>query len=125
MDRSVANLVENYVEAYNARDLEKITNLYTEKAQIEDPVGTDIVLGLEEIESFWKNAFSYDMVLKQEGPVFVCGNEAAVGLSVRIKSNDGYEDLPIIIIITYTEEKMISSVRSFYDMEAMARAFKL
>ncbi len=125
MDRSVANLVENYVEAYNARDLEKITNLYTEKARIEDPVGTDIVLGSEDIESFWKNAFSYDMVLKQEGPIFVCGNEAAVALSVRIKSNDGYEDLPIINIITYTEEKMISSVRSFYDMEAMARAFKL
>ena len=119
------NLIERYVDAYNARDLEGITSLYTEEATIEDPVGSDVVTGTKSIESFWESAFLYDMVLKIEGPMFVCGNEAAVCLGVRIKTATKYEDLSIINVITYTEENKIMGVRSFYDKEAMARAIKL
>ena len=125
MDGSFLNLVERYVDAYNARDLEGITSLYTEEATIEDPVGSDVVTGIKSIESFWESAFLYDMVLKVEGPIFVCGNEAAVCLGVRIKTATKYEDLSIINIIKYTDEKRITGVRSFYDVEAMAGTIKL
>ncbi len=125
MDRTVSNFVDDYVEAYNARDVDRIVTLYTEDATIEDPVGSSAKRGHEEIRSFWREAVQFDMSLTKGAPIFICGNEAAISLNVKIGTPDGSQDLGIINIATFTDDGRLTSMRSFYDVDAMAKTLRL
>ena len=125
MDRTVSEFVDDYVQAYNARDVDRIVALYTEEATIEDPVGSRVMRGHGEIWSFWKDAVQFDMSLTKGEPIFVCGNEAAITLSVKIGTSDGPRDLGIINTVAFTDDGRLKSVRSFYDVDAMAKTLRL
>ena len=125
MDRTVPKFVDDYIEAYNARDVDRMLTLYTEEATIEDPVGSPARRGKEEIRSFWKDAVQFDMSLTKGEPIFVCGNEAAISLIVKIGTPDGPQDLGIINVMAFTDDNRLVSVRSFYDVDAMAKTLRL
>ncbi len=72
-DKMIA-AVEGYIEHFNAQDHNAIAQLYAESATVEDPVGTPIKNGREEIRTFYEKAVSSGAKLKLTSP-HSCGTK--------------------------------------------------
>ena len=54
--RQIADVLQAYVDAVSGDDVEKIIELYTEDAVVEDPVGTDPHVGHDALRAFYQMA---------------------------------------------------------------------
>ncbi len=124
MASAISEFVDSYIAAYNARNVDALLNLYTEDATLEDPVGSPTKRGREELREFWENAVQFDMTLRRGDTIFVCGNEAAIGLRVGIGTPDGRKELDIINIMAFASDGRIKGARSFYDVSAIEETLR-
>ncbi len=69
--------VQMYVEAFEKADLSVIRKLYAVDATVEDPVGSPVRHGIEEIIEFYKAGFGMGMKLKLIGKPRCAGNSVA------------------------------------------------
>jgi steroid delta-isomerase len=69
--------VQMYVEAFEKADLSIIRELYAADATVEDPVGTPVRHGIEEIIELYKAGFAAGMKLKLIGKPRCAGNSVA------------------------------------------------
>ena len=69
--------VQMYVEAFEKADLDIIRQLYAEDATMEDPVGSPVRHGIEEILKFYEAGFATGMKLKLTGKPRCAGSSVA------------------------------------------------
>ena len=69
--------VQTYVEAFEEADLNIIRELYAEDATVEDPVGSPVRHGIEEIIELYKTGFAMGMKLKLNSKPRCAGNSVA------------------------------------------------
>ena len=124
MVSAISKFVDTYVAAYNARNIDALLDLYTDDATVEDPVGSPVKNGLQELKNFWESAVQFDMILERGDTIFVCGDEAAIGLRVHIGTAEGRKQLGIMNIVAFASDGRVKSVRSFYDANAMGKTLQ-
>ena len=77
--------VQTYVEAFEKADLNIIRELYAADATLEDPVGSPVRCGIEEIIEFYKAGFAMGMKLKLTGNPRCAGNSVAFSFDAVLK----------------------------------------
>jgi steroid delta-isomerase len=77
--------VQMYVEAFEKADLSIIRELYAEDATVEDPVGSPVRHGIEEIIEFYRRPFEKGMKLKLDGKPRCAGNSVAFSFDGVLK----------------------------------------
>jgi steroid delta-isomerase len=118
----IRKTIEDYLARFTAGDREGWLDLWADGATMEDPVGTPVRTGREEIGAFWDQgrAAADSVELRASGPAIVIGNEAAFPFEVRPSLGGATMVLPAIDVMTFDEDGRVTSQRAFVDF-AMLR----
>jgi steroid delta-isomerase len=111
---SVADTVNRYVELLATGSADELAALYTPNATVEDPVGSGVRHGRDEIREL------YDRIEKQDRTVellsvHVNGNEAAFLARLTVIAGDSRTRIDGIDVMTFDDRARITSMRAFWS----------
>jgi steroid delta-isomerase len=111
---TVADTVNRYVELLGTGSADELAALYTPDATVEDPVGSGVRHGHDEIREL------YDRIEKQDRTVellsmHVNGNEAAFLARLTVINGDSRTRIDGIDVMTFDDQAAITSMRAFWS----------
>jgi steroid Delta-isomerase len=113
--------LDAYLAAFAANDRDAYVGVFAEDGWLEDPVGAPRHVGHEGIGRFWDEshqlADALDLV--PLGFRVVVGDEAVVTLQARPVIDGQRHALDIVDHMTFGDDGRITSLRAFFDVEAM------
>ena len=112
---TVAETVSRYVELLGSGTAGELVALFAPDATVEDPVGTDVRHGHDEIRDL------YDRIEKQNRTVelvslHVNGNEAAFLARLTVMAGDSHTRIDGIDVMTFDDDARITSMRAFWSV---------
>ena len=107
-------VVQRYVAALNARDLNAIMALYADDAVVEDPVGTPLKCGAAEIRAFYAGSVALELEVELEGPVRAVQNEAAFAFRVSFPMKGQRMTVRPIDVMRFNDAGHIVHMRAFF-----------
>jgi steroid delta-isomerase len=119
----IPDTIQAYAKAFTAGDREGWLDLFSPTATMEDPVGTPVKRGREEIGAFWdqSRALAPDGIeLQIAGDPLVCGREAAFELSIVVSAAGSRMAMPAIDVMTFDDNGRIATQRAFVDFSKLA-----
>jgi len=88
----IVDLVQDQVDAYNARDLEGILRYYSDDAVIVDGIGAPMAEGRQAIRAMFERVFASNPVLHAEVPTaFQVGDWVAIHSIVQNWNGSGHQ----------------------------------
>lgn len=112
-DDQIADTIRRYVSLLATGSTDDLLKLFAEDATVEDPVGSDVRAGRNEIREF----FSTLQQLERQTELVllrVAGNEAAFSFTITFKAGDTPMRLQPIDTMTFDRDGKITSVRSYF-----------
>lgn len=121
---AVRATIETYLARFTADDREGWLDLFADGATVEDPVGSPVRTGRDEIGAFWDQGHeSADSVaLIADGPSIVVGHQASFKFTVRPVLGGTAFTIPAIDVMTFDEDARITSQRAFVDFAMLTPA---
>jgi steroid delta-isomerase len=115
---TVADTVNRYVELLGTGSADELAALYTPDATVEDPVGSGVRHGHDEIRAL------YNRVEKQERTVellsvHINGDEAAFLARLTVIAGDVRTMIDGIDVMTFDDDGLITSMRAFWAAPAI------
>ncbi len=107
-------VVDTYMQAMTAGNLEQVVGLYADDAILEDPVGTDVLNGIAAITEFYRVALQAKIRLERTGQVRLASNELTFPFRCEYTGPDGPVAIDIIDHFILNEEHKIISMRAFW-----------
>jgi steroid delta-isomerase len=107
-------VVQAYMDALNAGDLEAIVALYADDATVEDPVGSAPVAGREAIRAFYARSLATPLQVRLEGPVRVAGRECAFAFAVTLTYDGRHMTIRPIDTFRFDEQGHIVQMRAYF-----------
>ena len=108
-------IVNRYVNAFNAKDLDSILALYASGATMEDPVGSAPATSPDEMGALYRMGFEMDLRMVLEGPVRTV--EGAVAFPLRATMPDGHLD--IIDVFEFNEAGQIVHMKAYWSDDTL------
>lgn len=112
----IADTVRRYVSLLETGSPDDLLALFADDATVEDPVGSDLRRGKQEIRSFFAALEQLDrgteLVLLR-----VVGNEAAFVFTITFNAGDTPMRLQPIDTMTFNSDGKITSLRSYFAPE--------
>ena len=108
------HVVDSYLKGLNEQNLELILSLYADNGTVEDPVGSDVVEGIENIRKFYSGAVKLDLSLTRTGPVRIASNEAAFPFELIMEVDGKLMKSKIIDVFRFDKEGKIVSMRAYW-----------
>jgi len=105
--------VHKYVEAFDKADIEIIKALYADDATVEDPVGTDVHVGIDAIVAFYEGALQSGAKLTLSGDPRCAGNPVAFPFSVNAPGMK----VEVIDVFEFNDAGKVSSMRAYWGPE--------
>lgn len=117
MDTAKAQqIIDSYLAALAAGDLDGVLALYADGATVEDPVGSPPIAGSEALAAFYQVAVDRVTAARTLGPVRCAGSEFAVPF--EIEADFGAKvAIEIIDVFTVNEADKITSMRAFWSQD--------
>ncbi|MGH9186299.1 MAG: nuclear transport factor 2 family protein [Acidimicrobiales bacterium] len=121
---AIRTAVDNYLARFSAADREGWLDLWAEDATMEDPVGSPVRTGREEIGAFYdqSHGMADSIELRSLGMVNVCGNEAAFAFEIRPVLGGSRFRAVAIDAMVFDDETKIAKMRAYWDMASMTPA---
>jgi steroid delta-isomerase len=114
--------MQAYIDAFNRADAEAIAALYADDATVEDPVGSALRSGKEEIAAFYRMAVDTGAKLALAAPIRGShGNEAAMAFDVKLNMPDGPTVIRVIDVMRFDSSGRFASMRAFWGPGDMTR----
>ena len=116
--------VAAYFERFNAHDRTGYVGLYAPDATLEDPVGSEVRHGREQIGEFWDavQAMTENVTLVPVGEPCVAAGEAAFHFTiVNVLGGETYV-MDAIDVMTFDDDGAITTMRAFWDAADMRPA---
>lgn len=111
--------VHAYVAAFEAGDAEAVVALFAVDATVEDPVGTPVKSGLDEIRAFYTGAMATGAKLHLDGPVRTATNHAAFAFHVALQWDGKAMDIYVIDLFIFDDAGKITSMRAYFGPQNM------
>ena len=103
--------MQAYIEAFNSGSAEAVVALYAENATVEDPVGSPVKQGNEQIRAFYAHSIATGAQLSLDAPVRGShANAAAMAFSARI----GPLTVRVIDVMTFDEAGKFTSMKAYF-----------
>lgn len=121
---AVRSTISQYLALFSAGEREAWLDLWADGATMEDPVGTPVKVGRDEIGSFYDQGHgSADAIeLRPDGQPLVIGAEASFAFQVRPTLGGTTFAMRAIDVMTFDEDARITSQRAFVDFSMLAPA---
>ncbi|MDQ6642243.1 MAG: nuclear transport factor 2 family protein [Actinomycetota bacterium] len=116
----IVSLVQRYVAAVDAQDVDAATALFTEDGHQEDPVGDGPNVGHAAIREFFEQSFSVPFEARLEGPVTVHGRFAAFRIRIEIAAGRTPFLMLITDLVEVSQDGRFSSLRAVPDSKALS-----
>lgn len=107
-------VVQRYVAALNAGDLEGIVALYADDATVEDPVGSEPQRGIEAIRAFYANSLKLPLQVALTQEVRAVANEAAFAFTVSFEYQGHQTVIAPIDHFRFNEAGKVVSMRALF-----------
>ena len=113
---SPSELVDRYLAAHAATDLEGVLALFAEDATLEDPVGSPIHRGLAAIRAFYRDSHRTNgrLEIERTGAILVCGSELATHVRARFESPADSPTLAVIYTLRLDDSGRICELRAYF-----------
>jgi steroid delta-isomerase len=112
----IRSTVSKYLDAVGGGTSADVAALYADNATLEDPVGTEPLVGREAIEKFYS---ALDAVQNKTEllSIRVAGNSAA--FAFRVVTDTGEQTITIepIDVMTFDDQARITSMRAFWSQD--------
>jgi steroid delta-isomerase len=122
LSASINDTIQRYVKAFNDGDRAAWLGCFAPDATMEDPVGTPLKHGADEIGAFFDQ--NQDMVDELEVTIprdpIVCGSEASFVFDLVVSVGGAKLSMSVIDVMTFDGEARITSQRAFVDMTKLA-----
>ena len=116
MEHSVmVAMVHKYVEAFDKQDMALIREIYADDARLEDPVGTEVQVGIDAICKFYDNALASGAKLALSGEPRCAGNAVAFPFQVKMPG----VAIDIIDVFEFNDEGKVNSMKAYWGPENM------
>lgn len=117
---AIVAAVERYVGAFDDRSA--YLACFAVDATLEDPVGSPVRRGHDEIGAFWdeQHGLADAVQLELTGPVRVAAGEAAFPMRALVTIGGAAMALPIVDVMSFDAEARITSMRAYFDMADLA-----
>jgi steroid Delta-isomerase len=114
---AIRTTIEQYLARFSAGDREGWLDLWADGATMEDPVGSPLRTGREDIGAFYDqgHAVTDSVELRPAGVPIVVGDEAAFSFDVRPTLGGATMTMPAIDVMTFDDDARITSQRAFVD----------
>lgn len=121
---AIRTTIDRYLALFSAGDREAWLDLWAEGATMEDPVGSPIRKGRDEIGAFFDQGRSAveSVELRPSGSPIVVGDQAAFPFDVRPTLGGATMSMPAIDVMTFDDDARITSQRAFIDFGMMGPA---
>lgn len=113
----MTQVVQRYIDALNAGDLEGIVALYAEDATVEDPVGSSVQRGLPAIRGFYATSLQLKLKVALDGAVRAVANEAVFAFKVSFEHQGVVTTISPIDHFRFDAEGQIVSMRAFFGAQ--------
>jgi steroid Delta-isomerase len=115
--------IEKYWAAFSAGDKAGWLALYADDATVEDPVGSDVCHGHDEIGAFWDQSRALaDSIELRGGVLNVCGDECAFTMEVRPTIGGAVYSMTAIDVMRFAADGRIASMRAFWQADQLRPA---
>jgi len=107
-------VMKRYAELMCKSDADGIAQLYATDATVEDPVGGQVIQGLEVIRGFYAAAVP-NVRVEITGPICVAGKECATPLLAELTVDGRKSYIDVIDVMTFDDDGRITSMRAFWN----------
>ncbi|MDX1884210.1 nuclear transport factor 2 family protein [Mycolicibacterium sp. 120270] len=114
---SVADTVNRYAELLASGSADEITALYTPDATVEDPVGSGVRRGHDEIRELYRRVETQTRSVELLS-VHINGDEAAFLARLTVIAGDTHTRIDGIDVMTFDDAARITSMRAFWSVPA-------
>ena len=111
-------IVTAYVEMMCDSRVDDIMDLFDQEATAEDPVGGELVQGIEALRNFY-GAAAPMLQVELTGPICVSGNQCAFPLVAQLTTADAVSYLDATDVFIFNEAGKITSMRAFWNPEEL------
>ena len=119
-ETAILRTIERYVAAGSACDVEAIVSLFAQGATIEDPVGSGIRRGHDEIRRFFVELWArLTSIAYRPLHIEVVGDEAAFSMEVRPVVGDQTLVMKAIDVMTFNDDARITSMRAYFRISSL------
>jgi steroid Delta-isomerase len=109
--------VHGYVEAFAKGDAEAATALFADDATIEDPLGTPIKQGHDEILTFYQTSMATGAKLKLQGDPRCAADSVAFAFAVQLEWGGQKSEIDVIDIFRLNDDGKIIDMRAYWGPE--------
>ena len=114
--------VNGYVDGFSRGDVEAIVALYAENATVEDPVGTQIHRGTEEIRAFYTYSLSTGAKLELMGDPRCAADYVAFPFKVKLHWEGQSSVIEVIDTFRIDDDGKIIEMRAYWGPANMKSA---
>lgn len=114
--------VQSYVDCYNRGDLDGVVGLFAPDATVEDPVGSPIKTGRDEIREFFGAGIAMGAQLALDGPVRCVADQAAFAFHVTLDWEGQETRIDVIDLFRFNDDGKVAEMRAFFGPDNMGPA---
>lgn len=121
MSDAIRATITDYLHRFSIEDRAGWLALFAPDATVEDPVGSPVRNGLDEIGAFFDESHDApdSVELVANAPAIVCGQQASFSFTVRANLAGTIFVLQAIDVMTFDDDARITSQRAFVDHSTM------
>lgn len=109
----IREVVDEYVRLVESGTAAEIVALYADAATVEDPVGSDVLVGAEAIRGFYATLEGLDKVTRLH-TLRVAGGEAVFHFEIATTADGVTYTVAPIDVMTFEDNGKISSMRAYW-----------
>jgi len=107
--------MQRYIDSFNAGDAEGLSSLFADDATIEDPVGSELVEGIEAIAEFYRGGVKVVTEMSLSAPIRGShANAAAMAFDFKMNIDGKEYETGAIDVMEFNAEGKITSMRAYW-----------
>lgn len=116
-EAKIKDTVQRYLSTFSAGDREGWLDLFAPDATLEDPVGSDVCKGREEIGAFWDRSRSMadGITLRLVQGPGGSDDEAAFAMEAHAEIGGNAMVIPTIDVMSFDDDGLITAQRAFWS----------
>lgn len=107
--------LQEYVDAFNARDAQRIIALFAENATVEDPIGAPLKRGIAEVGEFYRGSVQLVDRIELAAPIRGShGAAAAMAFVVHLNYEGKPCQISVIDVMEFDPSGRIASMKAYW-----------
>lgn len=115
----ITGAVNGYIDAFSKGSADMVMDLYADGCTVEDPVGSPVKKGRDEVRAFYDASMQSGAKLSLSGPIRIAGNEVAFSFTARVELGDVKMEIDVIDHMIFDDQGKVTAMRAFFGPENM------